>query len=574
VYSVPADNSDFSLFRVPGRNFGEERKHDPLVMISSFFAGKSNLSFDQRISILESMFDSRHQAQDRLWSGKDLYTEAVQTTARIWPQFSIAYTEKVITVTNAASRSRNNQEEGIYTFHLPEGSVVTALSLWIEGKEEKGILTTKEKADQAYKTIVGYERRDPSVVHWQEGNTVSLRVFPVLSGGSRKFKIGITSPLRNVKDQLVYENIYFDGPNASSATEIVELSFEHSPKDFIVPAVFTSEGSNSFKRSGKYMPDWSVPFSTGNVSTGSFSFDGKVYSVRPYQKQRASADIRKVYLDINNSWTKDEFDSVLQLLGDKDVFVYHNNELVQVNTKNKDWLYAEISAARFSIFPFFKVNDVSNSLVITKSTTVSPNTGDLTDSRFMKSLKDYLSTSDKIRLFNIGPELCPYLKTLKEYRVFQYEHGDIQLLKSLLANNHFAQDIENDQQVVIDNAELAIVQSDGVMRSDAPDHLMRLFSYNHILQKMGTRLLTTDSLNTDLVEEAKKAYVVSPVSSLIVLETQKDYERFNIHDSNNSLKNASANSKGAVPEPHEWALIIIAVMVLLYLRFQPVIKLK
>jgi hypothetical protein len=59
---------------------------------------------------------------------------------------------------------------------------------------------------------------------------------------------------------------------------------------------------------------------------------------------------------------------------------------------------------------------------------------------------------------------------------------------------------------------------------------------------------------------------------MVVLETQDDYKRFNIKDSRNSLKNASLKSKGAVPEPHEWALIIIACFVLLYVKFHPVKK--
>jgi hypothetical protein len=74
------------------------------------------------------------------------------------------------------------------------------------------------------------------------------------------------------------------------------------------------------------------------------------------------------------------------------------------------------------------------------------------------------------------------------------------------------------------------------------------------------------------VQEAVKAYVVSPVSSLVVLETKKDYERFGIEDSKNSLRNASLQSKGAVPEPHEWALIIIAVLVVLTIKFKPVFQ--
>jgi len=87
------------------------------------------------------------------------------------------------------------------------------------------------------------------------------------------------------------------------------------------------------------------------------------------------------------------------------------------------------------------------------------------------------------------------------------------------------------------------------------------------MQKMGTRLLTDTTVDESLIDEAAKAYVVSPVSSLVVLETQKDYDRFDINDKDNSLKNASHKSSGAVPEPHEWALIIIAVLTLLYAKF-------
>ena len=43
------------------------------------------------------------------------------------------------------------QKEAIYSFQLPEGSVATSLSLWVNGIERKGVLTTKEKAKEAEK---------------------------------------------------------------------------------------------------------------------------------------------------------------------------------------------------------------------------------------------------------------------------------------------------------------------------------------------------------------------------------------------------------------------------------------
>jgi XrtN system VIT domain protein len=573
VYStVSGEMGDF-LWSVPTRNFGEEKKHDPLIMIASFFSRKVNLSEENRIKLLESMHDSRHQAQERLWSGDDLLTEHISTAVKIWPQFGISYTEKVITVSNLAPQDRwsGSQEEAIYTFHLPEGGVVTSLSLWIEGKEAKSILTTKQKADSAYKEIVGYERRDPSVLHWQEGNTVSVRVFPVMAGESRKFKVGVTAPLNRENGRMKYDNIWFDGPSFAQAREEISLQFQQTPQDFISPAVFKPTGRLAFARSGKYDPSWKIELADQPLSTDAFCFDGKKYNVRPYQKQYAPSTINTVYLDVNKSWTKQEFNSVYNALKGRKIIVF-TNALVEVTDKNKETLFAELHDLQFSLFPVYLIGNETTSLLVSKSEPLSPNLKDLAGSEFLKEVKKSMQGAKKLKFFNMGSTLSPYLKTLKEYRAFQYDHGTVDVLKKLVDKQVFVKDAESEKQVVIDNAEIAIVQDSCTLASAAPDHLMRLFAYNHIMQKMGARF-SEDTKDTDeLVAEAQKAYVVSPVSSMVVLETKKDYERFNINDSQNSLKNASMKSKGAVPEPHEWALIIIACLVLLYIKFYPVKK--
>jgi hypothetical protein len=57
----------------------------------------------------------------------------------------------------------------------------------------------------------------------------------------------------------------------------------------------------------------------------------------------------------------------------------------------------------------------------------------------------------------------------------------------------------------------------------------------------------------------------------VVLEKQEDYERFDIKQ-DEGLGNAALGSKGAVPEPHEWALIILAIFLLITLKYGPVWK--
>lgn len=572
VYSTVGKTADF-FWSIPSRNFDEEKKHDPLVLIATLFSGEINLSEETRIKLLEAMYDSRHQAQERLWTGDDLFTEHVNTSVRIWPQFGIAYTEKVITVSNSTMKNdwQGQEEEAIYTFHLPEGGLVTSLSLWIEGKEAKSILTTKQKADSAYKTIVGADRRDPSVLHWQEGNTISVRVFPVFAGESRKFKVGITAPLTRESGKMKYENIYFDGPSTSRTKEDIELQFQRSPQNFVTPAVFTPKGQLAFTRSGKHDPSWNIELSDQPLSNEAFCFDGKQYTLRPYQKQYAPAKFDTVYLDINRSWTKDEFTSVYNAVKGKKVFVY-TDVLEQVTDENKETVYSSLNEFQFSLFPVYLIENANTSLLVTKSTMASPNIKDLEASDFLADVKKSMQGGRKIRLFNIGNTLSPYLKTLKEYRAFEYEHGTVSDLLQLINEQKFIKDIEHEKQVIIDNAEMAIVEDVCAQPSAAPDHLMRLFAYNHIMQKMGADFSGDTTGVEDLVAKAQKAHVVSPVSSLVVLETKEDYERFNIVNGENSLSNASLKSKGAVPEPHEWALIIIACLVIAFVKFYPVKK--
>jgi XrtN system VIT domain protein len=119
--------------------------------------------------------------------------------------------------------------------------------------------------------------------------------------------------------------------------------------------------------------------------------------------------------------------------------------------------------------------------------------------------------------------------------------------------------------VIVHSADVAIVKTEGGSASNAPDHLMRLFAYNQIMSRYGAAGLTKQEGDSSLVEMAKEAYVVSPVSSLVVLESQTDYKRFDINETDAaSLKNASMNNNGAVPEPGEWAIIILVSAVFMY----------
>jgi XrtN system VIT domain protein len=122
--------------------------------------------------------------------------------------------------------------------------------------------------------------------------------------------------------------------------------------------------------------------------------------------------------------------------------------------------------------------------------------------------------------------------------------------------------------VLLPQNKTAIVRTKETKPNNGSDLLARLFAYKKITQEYYPIFAktTSDSTLTDqLVTEGQIANVVSPITSLIVLETQKDYERFDIKNKTKTLDNSSIfknKEAGAAPEPHEWALIIICGLML------------
>ena len=95
-----------------------------------------------------------------------------------------------------------------------------------------------------------------------------------------------------------------------------------------------------------------------------------------------------------------------------------------------------------------------------------------------------------------------------------------------------------------------------------------MYAFGKVLQEQVA--IQDDSLQENqFIHLAKDANIVTPISSLIVLETDEDYKNNGIEKNVNTLGNASINNDGAVPEPHEWLLILIGLItVFVYYRRQ------
>jgi XrtN system VIT domain protein len=199
---------------------------------------------------------------------------------------------------------------------------------------------------------------------------------------------------------------------------------------------------------------------------------------------------------------------------------------------------------------------------------------DLKGSDFAEHLKTYLQAPPRLHTFNLSAEKSDYIRTLKELRAFIYDEGSPEKLAILLQKHQFLKDPEDATSVALTESQVKITATtnQGQVAGTAPNHLLRLFAYNNIMKKISPNYFKPDANSPELILEAATANVVSPVSSLVVLETQQDYKRFDITKSKDSLGNATAKAAGSVPEPHEWLLIALAVITVGYLLGKPYLK--
>jgi hypothetical protein len=569
-------------------------RHEPLVNLATLFAAPSHsypnrglgedgawaeanqaelqLTREDRVKILEAMYDSRHQTEERLWSGDRLRTHQVLTNVRLYPKFRLAYTEKHLWIKHLGERWAS-QQEAVYTFQLPDGGAVTSLSLWVNGEERPGILTTKAKADSAYRTVVGVERRDPSVVHWQEGNVVSVRVFPCTAEEVRQVKLGVSAPLRHQAGQLVYDNITFRGPAADEAQEHIQLKIDDGTGVPDLPRGFAVQPGGFYTRDADYQPDWTATLPAPAPAKGTFKFGGQTYQIEPDPLALAPFAPQDLYLDLNGNWEKDELEAILVAAEEQKIKVWHwfKGQMQPLTTQTLAVAHEATEDWHFSLFPVHRVPRPASALLVTKAEAPSPNLRDLGGSPFALALAAHLKAGPApLRTFSLSPRLNPFLRTLHEMRVLHVEAGTLEDLEQRLAKRQFGQSAENAQTVALGPSQMLVrqVAAPAAGAVPAPDHVLRLFAYHHLLKQIAPHYFKENFVTEPLLAVAAQAQVVTPLSSLIVLETQADYDRFGIKQSRDALGNATMKGEGAVPEPHEWAMIGLAALVLLliYLR--------
>lgn len=551
VYVGPDNFFSFDNFNsFSNQQFNERKTHNPFISIAYLFCKDPGLSNDDKINILKSNFDKRLETEEQLWSGEDLFTKNIKEDVKIYADSRLAYTE--ITMKIAASEDSWQNQEAIYSFQLPEGSVATSLSLWVNGVQRKGVLTTKEKANKAYRQIVGIENRDPSVMQWKEGNKVVVRVFPINNKTPRTFKCGFTTPLKVEDNEMKYQSLSIKGPNISNAETISRIQIAgntkiETSKDFELKSGFYTNQS-------KGLDDWHASMPLNKIQANSFVWKDRVYEVKDIQKTVIPFTPSEIILDLNTNWTTRQIESFIEG-NQKDIYVFVNGKKTAINAENFKSIQLDFEDLHYSLLPLYKL--AKNSLIITKSGSFSANFEELKDSDYLKKIKTQTKQRN-IKVINISADINPFWQTVKEQKYVDYFQTSLKNSLQLIEQHKFIQYKTDTKTVNIDPAQISIQEKlkDSISKSNGPDHIYRMYAFGKVLEEQVN--IQNDTLaDNRYMELAKDANIVTPISSLIVLETDEDYKNNGIEKNVNTLGNASINNDGSVPEPHEWLLIII-----------------
>jgi XrtN system VIT domain protein len=368
---------------------------------------------------------------------------------------------------------------------------------------------------------------------------------------------------------MKYLSLDIKGPNINGAKTISRIQmagnekFEAS-KDFELENGFhinTSKGLDAW--------DVKIPV-TKKVFSTAFVWKNRAYKINEIQRQRITFKPSEIILDLNSSWTKNEIETMISQ-SKINYFVWNNNQKEVINSSNYETVFAQFENLSYSLLPLYSLKE--NSLVITKCGTISANFEELETSDYLKKLK--AKTQQKnIKVINISENLNPFWLTVKEQKIVSYLKTDLNKCLKLIEDNQFLQFNALENTINVEPANMAIQEKelDPKIQNNGSNHIYRMYAFGKVLQEQVA--IQNDSLKENkFVDLAKDANIVTPISSLIVLETDEDYKKNGIEKNVNILGNASINNDGAVPEPHEWLLIIIALTtIFFYYRKQKMVN--
>lgn len=120
--------------------------------------------------------------------------------------------------------------EGQYRFVVPSDAALSRLGLWVGDQLMEGEVLERSRARDIYTSIVDRPvPRDPALLEWENGGTMSLKVFPILPGKTRRLLSAYQQTLSAEGGLLRYVHPLSLG--SARGTQIENFSIEITARD-------------------------------------------------------------------------------------------------------------------------------------------------------------------------------------------------------------------------------------------------------------------------------------------------------------------------------------------------------
>jgi Ca-activated chloride channel family protein len=140
--------------------------------------------------------------------------------------------------------------EGNYLFPLPQGAVVSELTMWVDGQPIEAKILAADEARQIYDQIVR-QMRDPALLEYVGSSAIQANVFPIPAHDERRVEItySMVLPAENGLIKFVYPQstrLYSNSPLDEQRIRVEVRS------DEAIRAIYSPSHAVSIDREGDY----------------------------------------------------------------------------------------------------------------------------------------------------------------------------------------------------------------------------------------------------------------------------------------------------------------------------------
>lgn len=493
---------------------------------------------------------------------------------------AVGYIEWVVEFRNTSPTDR----EARMQFALPPGGVVSRATLWINGEEQEAAYGGRGVVRAAYQKVAVQQRRDPLLVTTKGADRVLAQAFPVpRDGGTIKFKIGITAPLALDGDnqaKLVLPAIL--DRNFSVGAEAKHSVWLESKTPLTTTATTlagTEVAPNLYRISGT-LDDASLAHARPTISVKREPTTSSPLTAQLGQGAEITQQVVSVEAKVPGA---------LMIVVDGSARVEHSKTAIaRVLDKIPDGAIAGIAIASetgASLAP--APWTTSQKAAAAKLLAETPFVGGQDNTKALAASVAALEPYDNARLVWVhGPQPVAFRESagaLEQAAARLVRRPQVALIATEPGPNEVLPDVPwgwtassippsvdlattlagvfTDLYATVPHLEIKRGEAKPHLASDTPagrvrgsDHIARLWARDRILQLMSA----AEPNRADAVALASEYKLVTPVSGAVVLETQQQYEE-------SRLLPTSELGVPTVPEPEEWALIILAAIAFLWL---------